>query len=149
MARNISVKVPTVKLIEQIEQRIAEIDKAIEEYPAKREQFERDQEAYKAKVADFISEYLGKNSASVGYDYDSVIRVSRNYGGRFEIVFDTQAIADFPKEPKCPEAPNQREWFGRDHATRKDLLEKNLRILRMTNQEEVSASTYGAIMEIL
>ena len=40
MARSISVKVPTSLLIEQIEERIAEIDKAIEEYPAKRKQFE-------------------------------------------------------------------------------------------------------------
>lgn len=149
MARNISVKVPTAKLVEMIEARIAEIDKAISEYPAKREQFEKDQEAYKAKVAEFLTNYLTKNSSMVGYDHDSVVRISRSYNGRFEVTIDTQAVAGFPVEPKCPEQPNQREWFGRDHATRRDLLAKNLRILKMTSQEEVSATTYGAVMEII
>jgi hypothetical protein len=65
------------------------------------------------------------------------------------LIFDTSAISGFPKRPEAPTAPNQREWFGREHATRKELLEKNLRILKMTSQEEVNASTYGAIMEII
>jgi len=150
MARSISVKIPTSKLIETIEARIAEIDKEIEEYPAKREQFERDQEAYKEQVATFVAEYLGKNLDKVGYDYDSVIRLSDGYrAGRVEIQFDISAIPSFPKRPEVPTQPNQREHFGRDWATRKDLLEKNLKILKMTSQEEVNASTYGAIMEIL
>jgi hypothetical protein len=55
----------------------------------------------------------------------------------------------FPKRPEMPQTPNQREWFGREHNTRKELLERNLRILKMTSQEEVNASTYGAIMEII
>lgn len=149
MARNISVKVPTSSLIEMVESKIAEIDKAIAEYPAKREQYEREQESYKAKVAEFISNYLSKNSGMVGYDHNSVIRVSRSYNGRVELTFDVEAIEGFPAEPKAPEAPNQTQWFGREHATRKSLLEKNLKILKMTSQEEVSASTYGAILEII
>lgn len=149
MARNISVKIPTSALIEQIEGRIAEIDKEIEEYPSKREAYEKATEEYKATVAKFVSDYVGKNANKIGYDYDSVIRISTNYGGRVELLFDTSAISGFPVKPKAPEQPNQREHFGRDYATRKELLEKNLRILKMTNQEEVSASTYGAVMEIL
>ena len=149
MARSISVKVPTSSLIQMVEDRIAQIEKEIAEYPAKREKYEADQEAYKATIVDFISNYLSNNSKMVGYDHDSVIRVSRAYNGRVELTFDTQAIENFPKEPVAPSAPNQREWFGRDHSTRKELLEKNLRILKMTSQEEVNATTYGAIMEII
>ena len=149
MARNISVKIPTSALVAQIEERIAEIDKAVADYPAKREKFEKDLEAYKKKVAKFISDYLSKNANKVGYDHDSVIRIGSTYSGRAEVTFDMSAIPDWPKKPEAPEQPNQREWFGRDHATRKQLLEKNLRILKMTSQEEVSASTYGAVMEIL
>ena len=151
MARNISVKIPTASLMETIETRIAEIDKAIEEYPEKRAQYERDVELYKTKMIEFVSDYLSKNHNQVGYDYDSIIRLNdRLYGGsRLELVFDTSAIKDFPKAPEAPSQPNQREHFGRDYATRKDLLEKNLKILKMTSQEEVSASTYGAVMEIL
>lgn len=154
MARSISVKVPTSLLIQQIEERIAQIDKDIEEYPAKREAFEREEEAYKEKVANFIAAYLGENLDKIGFSYDDIIRINTGFGvykgqSRVEVTFDTDAIVGFPKRPEAPEKPNQRESFGRDYSTRKELLEKNLRILKMTSQEEVNASTYGAIMEIL
>jgi len=156
MARSISVKVPTSLLIEQIEAKIAEIEKAEAEYPAKREAYEQAEEAYKAEVADFVAAYLSKNLDKIGYNYDDIIRISsayshglRNRGGRVEITFDTDAIVGFPERPVCPEKPNQNESFGREYTTRKSLLEKNLKILKMTSQEEVNASTYGAIMEIL
>jgi len=149
MARNISVKVPTSKLIETIESRIAEIDKEIEEYPARREQYERDMEQYKIDLANFVAAYLGSNLDKVGNDYDSIIRIGENFRGRVEITFATDSIVGFPEKPVSPSQPNQRESFGRDYATRKELLEKNLKILKMTSQEEVSASTYGAVMEIL
>jgi len=149
MARSISVKVPTSLLVQQIEERIAQIDAEIEEYPAKRDQYEAELEAYKQKVADFISDYLSKNAKKIGYGYEDTIRISTNYSNRVELIFSTEAIPSFPKKPEAPTAPNQREFFGREHATRKELLEKNLRILKMTSQEEVNASTYGAIMEII
>jgi hypothetical protein len=79
MARSISVKVPTSLLIQQIEEAIAQIDKDIEEYPAKREKFDKDSEAHKKSVAKFVSDYLVKNANKVGYDYDSVIRISQHY----------------------------------------------------------------------
>ena len=149
MARSISVKIPTSKLIESIEARIAEIDKEIEEYPAKREQYERDVEQYKKDLANFVAAYLGSNLDKVGNEYDSFIRIGETYRNRVEITFDSTVIPGFPKRPEQPTQPNQREHFGRDYTTRKDLLEKNLKILKMTSQEEVSASTYGAVMEIL
>ena len=155
MARSISVKVPTSLLISQIEERIAQIDADIAEYPAKREAFDKAEEAYKAEVANFIAAYLGENLDKIGFGYEDIIRINTGYGGlrgngdRVELTFHTDAIVGFPKRPEAPSAPNQRESFGRDYMTRKDLLEKNLKILKMTSQEEVNASTYGAIMEIL
>jgi len=153
MARSISVKVPTSLLISQIEERLAQIDKEIEEYPAKRKEFEAGEEVYRKETATFIVDYLSKNLDMVGYDHDSVIRINSvfgyRHGGRVEVSFDTAAIPNFPLRPEAPQAPNQRESFGRDWATRKELLEKNLRILKMTSQEEVNASTYGAIMDII
>lgn len=149
MARSISVKVPTSSLIESIEARIAEIEEAEKAYPVLREQYEQAQVRYKELVIEFLADFLTSNNHSVGYDYEDTIRISRAYNGRFELVLDTDAIAGFPVEPTAPEKPNQKEWFGRDHQTRKQLLEKNLKILKMTSQEEVNASTYGAIMELL
>ena len=154
MARSISVKVPTSLLIQQIEERIAQIDADIEEYPAKREAFDKAEEAYKAEVANFIAAYLGENLDKIGFNYEDIIRINTGFGvyrgqSKVEVSFDTDAIVGFPVRPEAPEKPNQRESFGREYSTRKELLEKNLRILKMTSQEEVNASTYGAIMEIL
>jgi hypothetical protein len=150
MARSISVKVPTALLVQQIEERIAQIDAEIEEYPAKREQFEKDTEKYKQQLANFVAAYVGENLDKVGYEQDNIIRISQHYSGnRVELIFDTSAIVGFPKRPEAPKAPNQNESFGREYTTRKSILEKNLRILKMTSQEEVNASTYGAIMEII
>jgi len=154
MARSISVKVPTSLLVQQIEERIAQIDKDIEEYPAKREAFDKAEEAYKAQVANFIAAYLGENLDKIGFGYEDIIRINTGFGvyrgqSKVEVTFDTDAIVGFPKRPEAPSAPNQNESFGREYTTRKSLLEKNLRILKMTSQEEVNASTYGAIMEII
>ena len=149
MARSISVKIPTASLIQTIEDKIAEIDKAIADYPRKREEYEQATEAYKAKVSEFVADYLAKNLDKVGYDHDNTIRISRGYGGRVELTFDDESIAGFPERPTEPERPNAQRYYGRDYSTQKELLEKNLKILRMTSQEEVSASTYGAVMEIL
>ena len=96
-----------------------------------------------------MSDYLVKNIKKIGYDYDSVIRINDSYRGRVEVTFDPSVITDFPKRPEAPVAPNQKESFGREYVTQKSLLEKNLRILKLTTQEEVNASTYGAIVEIL
>ena len=149
MARSISVKVPTSALISEIEKKIADIDKAIASYPADYEKYEKAVEAYNKKVVKFIAEYVGKNLNKIGDDYSSDIRVSQNYNGRVELVVDKDKIEGFPVKPEQPTKPNQTEWFGREHTTRRGILEKNLRILKMTSQEEVNASTYGAILELL
>ena len=148
MARNISVKVPVSTLVAEIENKIAEIDEAIANYPAEREAFEKANEEYKATLAKFVADYVVKNIDKIGYNYDDTIRLTGR-GSVVELEFKTDAIADFPQKPVEPVRPNQSEWFGREHTNRRNLLEKNLRILKMTSQEEVNASTYGAIMEIL
>lgn len=149
MARSISVKIPTAQLIATIEAKIAEIDEAVANYPAKREQFERDLDAYKAKVTEFVSNYLALNANKVGFEHDAVVRITNGmYNNRLDLQFDTDAV-DFPKRPTEPERPNQNRHYGNTYSTQKELLEKNLKILRMTSQEEVSASTYGAVMDIL
>ena len=149
MARSISVKVPTAHLIQTLEDKIAEIEKDIAEYPARREQYERDLETYKTKLIEFVSGYITSNANLIGDHWDSVIRLSHGRGNRVEIEFEPDAIEGFPQRPTEPERPNQQRYYGRDYATQKDLLEKNLKILKMTSQEEVSASTYGAVMELL
>lgn len=149
MARSISVKIPTASLIQTIENKVAEIEQAIADYPRLKDEYETAMEKYKTQVAEFVSSYLAKNISKIGYDYDSIIRITRSYGDKVSLEFDTDSITGFPEKPTEPERPNGQKYYGRDYATQKDLLQKNLKILRMTSQEEVSASTYGAVMEIL
>ena len=147
MARTISVKIPVVALIEQMEAKIAEIDKAVATYPSDYEKYEKELETYKKKISKFAGEFIVKNANKVGFEHDAVIRLVNGYRG-LELTIDTNKV-ELPERPNEPKRPNQNEWFGREHATRKQLLEKNLKILRMTTQEEVNASTYGAVMELL
>jgi hypothetical protein len=148
MARSISVKVPVASLIAQVEAKIAEIDAAIANYPAERDAYEKANEEYKAQVAEFVAGFVANNIDKIGYDYDDTIRITGR-GSVVELEFKTEAIAGFPEKPEAPAKPNETKYYGRDWVTPKSLLEKNLKILRMTSQEEVSASTYGAIMELL
>ena len=148
MARSISVKVPVATLISSIENKIAEIDEAVTNYPAVREQYEKDLDVYKDKMAQAVAKFLKNNTDKIGYSHDDLVRISTSYGGKLELAFDSEAMG-LPKRPSEPERPNQSRWYGRDHANQKELLEKNLKILRMTSQEEVNASTYGAVMELL
>ena len=148
MARSISVKVPTATLIAQIESRLATIDEAIANYPAAVEKYKADTKAHEQKVIEIVIDALKNKQHLIGTEYDSAIRVSQNYGRRVEISVNHDALG-IPEAPEKPENPNDRQSFGREWTTRKALIEKNLNILRMTSQEEVNASTYGAIMEIL
>lgn len=149
MARSISVKVPTATLIALIEDKIASIDEAVKNYASDLEKYDKEVEAYHKSVVSLITDYVGKNLNKIGNNHDSNIRISENYGGRVDLSIDKGRFANFPERPTRPSDPNQREWFGREQATRKELLERNLKILRMTSQEEVSASTYGTVMELL
>ena len=151
MARSISVKVPTAALIEKLESKLAELEKAEAEYPAKLEQYKKDKEAYIETLRTFLSKYF--KTAEVGTDYDSPVRIIDRglyyNSSRLDVEISVANIPNFPEAPECPEKPNQKQHWGRDYTTQADLIKKNLNILRMTSQEEVNASTYGAIMEIL
>jgi hypothetical protein len=150
MARSLSVKVPTTSLVQLVEEKIATIKQEIAEYPAKRETYDSQQEAHKTAVVKFISDYLAKNIDKIGYDHNSVVRISTNYNNsRAEIVFDTDSILNYPKAPQAPEKPNESRWYGREYQKPLEMLEKNLRILKMTEQETVNASTYSSVMDLL
>lgn len=149
MARALSVKVPTASVIAQVENAIAEIEKAIANYPADVQKYELEMEIYKTEVATAIIKFVGENSNKIGYDHNSEIRIAQNYNGRLELTFDSDKIVGFPVRPVEPKKPNQSEWYGNKHINRKEVLEQNLRILKMTTQEEINASSYSSVMDLL
>jgi hypothetical protein len=147
MARSLSVKIPTASLIADIEASLAQIEKDIAEYPAKAKAFREALEAYNEKIVAITIEALGDKNL-IGTAFDSPIRIDTRYGRVSIEVTDPKALG-FPEYPEKPIEPNQRESFGREWTTRKQLLEKNLKVLKMTTQEEVNASTYNTVMELL
>jgi len=151
MARTLSVKIPTATLIADVEATIAKIDADIEAYPEKVKQYEADLLAYKSEVTKFATDYIANNADKIGFEYDSTIRLVQNHysQNKFEIELDISVIANFPQKPVKPTAPNQTEHFGREYTTRKAILEKNLRILKMTSQEEVNASSYSSVIDLI
>jgi hypothetical protein len=149
MARSLSVKVPTAAVIAQIEQAIAKIDADVASYPADVEKYEAELATYKVDVAKAIIDYVSKNADKIGYDYNSDIRINTNYNGRLELNFDSDKIAGFPVKPVEPKKPNQSEWYGNKHINRREVLEQNLKVLRMTTQEEISASSYSSVIDLI
>lgn len=148
MARTLSVKVPVSTLIADIEKSIAKIDEAIGNYANDRKQYELDVKAYDKAVLAKAIEVLS-NPDNIGTENGSLVRVSTNhYRNGISVEFDTEALG-FPIKPTEPQRPNEKTYFGREYTTRKEILEKNLRILRMTTQEEVSASSYSSVMDLL
>jgi hypothetical protein len=148
MARTMSVKIPTATLIKDVEASIAKIDVAVANYAEEVKAYRDEMVAYeKALIAKAI-EVLG-NPDNIGTDHNSPIRIQRNsYRNDVSVEFDPEALG-FPEKPTEPIKPNDKTYFGREYITRKELLERNLRILKMTTQEEVSASSYSAVIDLI
>lgn len=148
MARTLSVKIPTAKLIADIEASIAKIDADIEAYASKRKQYEADSKQYEKDVIAHAIKAL-QDPSNIGTEHGSLIRLSLGYSrNNISVDFDTEALG-FPQKPEEPRRPNEKEYFGRDYVTRKEILERNLRVLKMTTQEEVSASSYSSVIDLI
>jgi len=147
MARTMSVKIPVSALISDIEKSIAKIDADIEAYAGLRKQYEADVKKYNDDLIGYAIKAL-QDPNNIGTEYGSLIRVQKGYSGNVSVDFDVDGLG-FPKKPEEPSKPNEKTYFGREYATRKEILERNLKVLRMTTQEEVSASSYSSVMELI
>ena len=148
MARTLSVKIPTSKLIADIEASIAKIDVDVAEYAEKRKQYEAEVKKYNDDLIAHAIKALSEPS-NIGTEHGSLVRLSNNhYRNDVSVEFDVDGLG-FPKKPEEPSKPNDKTYFGREYVTRKELLERNLRILKMTTQDEVSASSYSAVIDLI
>jgi hypothetical protein len=149
MARSLAVKIPTATLIADIEASIADIEAKVATYPADMEAYRKANKAHQDLVLKTVIEAM-KNPDNIGDSYDSVVRVQQNRYGRngVEITVNSDLLS-VPEPPECPTNPNVKESFGRDYTSRLELLKKNLKVLKMTNQEEVNASTYNTVIDLL
>jgi hypothetical protein len=148
MARALAVKVPTASLISLVEEKIASIKALVATYPADVKQYEIDSANHKKSLVASVIKALQDNPELVGDSYSSAIRVSLGYNGSVDVSLDRNALG-LPEAPKKPEDPNSKRSFGREYASPLEMLEKTLRVLKLTAQEEVNASTYSSVMDLL
>ena len=148
MARSISVKIPTVTVIEMIEGKVAEYKDQIENYPARVEAYKAERKAYVKQVAQTVADLIsnGKQEIFEG-EWADIVRVnSRSYGGGIELTVGKNLIGSLAEEaPKEPE--NIDGYQGVTQKLRE--LEKTLTVLRLTPQETVTSSTYNSVLELL
>ena len=150
MARAISVKIPTAKVIEMIEAKIAEINEDIASYPARKAQYVLDRKAYAEQVVARLGELIATrgNELLDTEDYDNGVRVATNYRNSVEITIGKELTEDLVR-PVEPTDPEPKGYYGRNYTTKRDELEKTLKLLRMTEQETITSSAYNSVLELL
>ena len=140
MARNgksISVKIATTKVIKALETKLAEIKKDFANQEANEAKYEKAQKAWAKEVGKLALAQINKaENLSAGKRYD----------GRINVDFYLPAgVITLPDEPQR-EHQQISEWQYREQV---EEIENAIRILKMTDEEVVSTSTYNAIARYL
>jgi len=138
MARAISVKVATPKVIAALESKLAELE-------AKLATSQANEEAYQVSWKEYQTQL--QNYAVANIAVATNFRVAyRNYNNVVNIDYDVPTnLAGFPVEPK-----RDFEVVYEHHITSaREEITNALNILRMTDEEYVSASTMKSIASYL
>lgn len=145
MARSVSVKIPTSVVIEMIETKLAELKKAEVDYPKLLSAYKKDILSYTADLIDLVS----KNKKSV-VDYadygnqEDNISINSDYRGSITLAIGKELVAKLGTKPEKPEDPT-----GWHKDQKKTELEKTLKLLKLTDQETITSSTYNSVLDLL
>jgi hypothetical protein len=140
MARGkaISVKIPTQRVINALETKLAELEA---NYKTQDENEAKYQEAYKAwqkSLADFAIAHFSK-AENIRTNY-------RSWNKTLNVDFDiVTSETDFPKEPER----NFEQIHRHTYTEQKEEMTNAIRILKMTDEEVVNTSTYNAVARYL
>lgn len=142
MSKSLSVKVQVTMLISALEKSLAERKKRYETQELEEAKFEKSVQAYNASVLKLIKAGKGEIEEA---SRNSWHRVTKNNKGKvaFSVVVMLPAGA-LPNEPERPEGYSERE-YKRDY----EAISQAVRVLKMTDQEYVNASTYKSVAEYL
>ena len=139
MARGkaINVKIATTKVIKALETKLAEINKDFANQEANEAKFDKARKAWAKEIGKLAIAQISKADS---------ISASTRYDGRVNVDFNLPAgIINLPAEPKR-EFQTIHEWQHREMV---EEIENAIRILKMTDEEVVSTSTYNAIARYL
>ena len=140
MARGkaISVKIPTQRVINALETKLAELEA---NYKTQDENEAKYQEAYKAlqtELANYAISHFSK-AENIRTNY-------RAWNESLNVDFDIKTNGtDFPQEPERDFEQIHRHNYNEQ----KEEMSNAIRILKMTEEEVVSTSTYQAVARYL
>jgi hypothetical protein len=141
MSRNgkaINVKIPTLKVIKALETALAKLEKDYATQGENEAKYQKALEKWNKEVVKYALDKMNKatNLRTNYREWNKTLNVD------FDLIVDG---TDFPQEPeKGFEVLHRHEY-----ATSKDEIENAIRILKMTDEEVVSTSTYNAIARYL
>ena len=140
MARNgksINVKIATTKVIKALETKLAQVKKDKENQADNEAKYEKAHEKWSKDVAKLALNAVNKaENLSANLRYNGMINVEFNL---------PKGAIDLPKEPE-KDFDTYHEWQYREMV---DEIENAIRILKMTDEETVSTSTYNSIARYL
>ena len=140
MARNqkaISVKIATTKVIKALETKLAQIQKDKANQATNEEKYQKAHEKWSKDVAKLALNAINKaENLSANLRYNGMINVDFNL---------PKGAIDLPAEPQ-KDFETYHEWQYKEMV---DEIENAIRILKMTDEEVVSTSTYNAIARYL
>lgn len=140
MARNgksINVKIATTKVIKALETKLAQLQKDKANQKINEEKHTKALEKYNKELAKLAIAVISKAEN---------LRANVRYNGMINVDFDVPAGAiKLPDEPQ-KDFESFHDWQYREMF---EEIENAIRILKMTDEEVVSTSTYNAIARYL
>ena len=140
MARSkaISVKIATTKVIKALEARLAQLEADYTKQDENEAKYQKALEKWRKDIGKWaIGQFSKAENLRTNY---------RAWNKTLNVDFDlTVNESDFPKEPE----KNYEQIHSHTYREMKDEMENAIRILKMTDEETVSASTYNAIARYL
>ncbi len=140
MARNgksINVKIATSKVIKALETKLAQLQKDKANQKVNEEKFQKATEKWNKEVAKLALEHISKAK-----DVSANVR----YNGEVNVDFNLpKGTIELPEQPE-KDFDTYHEWQYKEMV---DEIENAIRILKMTDEEVVSTSTYNAIARYL
>lgn len=140
MARGkaIQVKIPTAKVIKALETRLAKLEADYTKQDENEAKFQKKLEAWKKEIGKWaIANFSKAQDLRTNYR-----QWNRTLNVDFDIIVSEK---DFPAEP----VKDYEQIHQHSYREMKDEMENAIRILKMTDEETVSASTYNAIARYL
>jgi hypothetical protein len=137
-AKAINVKIPTVRVIAGLEEALATLEADYATQEAKETEYEKSMEVWRKAIGKWAMERWA-NAEDIRTNY-------RSWNNQLNIDFNlTTKETDFPAEP----VKDYEFIHASTYRESKKEISNAIRILKMTDEETVSTSTYNAIAQYL